>query len=777
MKCKACGFEFEEGIFCPECGTKFEVNEAISVQEEAIEENSNDSVISTDDNLGAIKEKEDVETQKLQSKNEAKTENEQIESLSNLEASEEPVQDAENLSNDNNDESILDNSEKNIGDGSIHNIISDENRHSVSENIIVNGAANEDNGDETSIEKQIESNVEDKIEYSYGVDSKTNTIPAKKDNQKTKKKFKFAYLTMILGIASIPLLCAFGIGFFVAVPVIIASIILLVKKTEDKVPAIVGMVCSAITVIICIIILATSMGSYIKEENLKSDIKNYINAGEYDLAYDLVLNSKLSESTKNNYYYDIFIGQGDYDKAANIWLSIYEKKSSKLDLTDEELNKVSSIYDNLSDTYKERYDAIIQAREDELIKKQEEEKAAAEQAAKEQAEKEAAEQAAKEQAAKEAAEQAAKEQAEKEAAEQAVKEQAAAEQLAKEQAEKEASEKAAQEEKNIVDNAKTLGVDLVMESDSKDYKDKYYKTEGTVEKVEEDAYLIRYLSTVNNHKQMYWAWINTSDASKRYVGENLFVVGKYYGFAKGSSAPTLNEYKVETSSKTFYSALSSKAKKVNKDVTFENLLRYGEYQEYVFVEGTVTNVFDTCINIKDFNGNYYLIFDLRVDQKVVLQGDYIYVYGQFEGIQKDGYVWPKIAWLVDGKEEDSVNTKSNNTNSSGFVGSWTCVETDRVFMTITGNENEGFSIEIIGGGGAFEYDEWYYGGQINDYGVIQAWGSWFTIYTANGDGVETGSEQHASAAEAYFYFDEFDENKLIWFDADNQTETVFKKNK
>ena len=34
MKCKNCGFEFDEGIFCPECGTKYEED----IVEEAIEE-------------------------------------------------------------------------------------------------------------------------------------------------------------------------------------------------------------------------------------------------------------------------------------------------------------------------------------------------------------------------------------------------------------------------------------------------------------------------------------------------------------------------------------------------------------------------------------------------------------------------------------------------------------------------------------------------------------------------------------------------------------------
>ena len=35
MKCNNCGFEFDEGIFCPECGTKFE-NEQVAEQKEEI---------------------------------------------------------------------------------------------------------------------------------------------------------------------------------------------------------------------------------------------------------------------------------------------------------------------------------------------------------------------------------------------------------------------------------------------------------------------------------------------------------------------------------------------------------------------------------------------------------------------------------------------------------------------------------------------------------------------------------------------------------------------
>ena len=49
MKCKNCGFEFDEGIFCPECGTKFDNNANIQHEEEQknIEDNPNEKEDST----------------------------------------------------------------------------------------------------------------------------------------------------------------------------------------------------------------------------------------------------------------------------------------------------------------------------------------------------------------------------------------------------------------------------------------------------------------------------------------------------------------------------------------------------------------------------------------------------------------------------------------------------------------------------------------------------------------------------------------------------------
>nr|MCR4695761.1 hypothetical protein [Lachnospiraceae bacterium] len=301
-----------------------------------------------------------------------------------------------------------------------------------------------------------------------------------------------------------------------------------------------------------------------------------------------------------------------------------------------------------------------------IARKEEEKRLAEEEKAKKEAEalaekeaKEAEKQAKKEakeaekQAKKEAEKQAA---AEKEAEKQAEKQakidaanNAAAEKEAKE---KEAKEQAEKAEKEKIDNAKLLGTDLFMSSHKDEYIDKYFKVEGTVEKIEENYFLVRYLSVVANHKQVCWVWIESDDISKVHIGDNVVVTAQYKekSFPSTGNTPTLLEKKVEQSSTTFFSILSSKAKVVNSDIDFDTLLRYGEYQEFVYVEGTVTNVFENCLNIRDSEGNYYLIVDDRIDTSVVLQGDYLFIYGQFEGVQKDGYVWPVIRWLVDGKD-------------------------------------------------------------------------------------------------------------------------------
>ncbi len=374
-------------------------------------------------------------------------------------------------------------------------------------------------------------------------------------------------------------------------------------------------------------------------------IKKYIDSGDIEGAKRYI--AKHYNKTNYTYYSkisDVYEAVGDYDSAAQTIIEYTEVVSDITEIPDTVLSRLEMYNDkNITDERKNSIEnKINEINVAKAEKKEAESKAAEEKAAREAAEKaEAERKVAEEKAAKEAQEKEAVLQKEAEESEAALK--------------KETEEKAIKEaeEKKIIENAQTLGVDLVMEVDDSSYEGKYFKTEGTIEVITNEngttAYLIRYLSTVSNHMRMYKAWIICNDVSDLYVGENLFVVAEYVGFADESPVPTLLQYKMDVSSDSFYSLLSQKAKVINKDVSFENLLRYSEYQEYVYFAGTVTQVYDSCINVRDDEGNYYLVIDNRVDQSVILQNDYVRIYGQFDGIQKDGYVWPIITWIIDGK--------------------------------------------------------------------------------------------------------------------------------
>ena len=448
--------------------------------------------------------------------------------------------------------------------------------------------------------------------------------------------FRMWFISLIFWLLSF----VFGLGAIVAT---ILFVIRMVKYPNFRKKALISAGIQIAFIVAITVWSVSESGKNDRAINKLLDEGKYAEAIEYvEINYD---------STEYGYYAklaEIYEKQGDYDSAVSYILKYTEIMPDITEINDNVISKLKLYKGKISsdneNAVRNRIDEIIKAK---AAKEAAEKKAAEEQAVKEAAEKKAAE----EQAAKEAAER-------KAAEEQAAEKKAAEEQAAKEAAEKKAAadaiaaEKKAKEdeEKEIEQNAQILGVDLIMESHNSVYDDKYFKTEGTIEQVDRNSYRIRYLSTVNNHRRMYKAWIITNDTSSLYVGENVFVVAKYAGFAKDSTVPTLNQYKIDKSSNSFYSVLSSKAKVVNRDITFENLLRYGKYQDYVYIEGKVSQVYETCLNIVDEYGNLYVVFDERASKNVILQGDYIKVYGSFDGIDKSGYVWPLVTWLVDGNQ-------------------------------------------------------------------------------------------------------------------------------
>ncbi len=433
----------------------------------------------------------------------------------------------------------------------------------------------------------------------------------------------------------------FFVSMFIwCIPAIVLFIIRIIKfPTKRKSAWIAVGSLLGVTIIACVLLY------FIGTADIRA-VDKLVKEQKYDEALHYV--EEHYDSKTDSYYErkaEIYEAKGDYDAAASQIIALVDNKDDITTVYSSTKEQLENYKDKCSEDTIKNIDSELASIEAAIVAKEEaEKKAAEEKAAKEAAEKEAAEKkAAEEKAAKEAAD---KEAAEKKAAEEkAAKE--AEEKAAKEAAEAEKKAKEA-EEKSIVQNAQTLGVDLVMESHNSSYEGKYFKTEGTIEEIKGNAYRIRYLSTVANHKRMYKLWINSSDTSNLYEGENVTVVGQYVGFAEGSSVPTIEEYKIDKSTDVFYSTLSQKAKVINRDISFDNLLRYGEYQEFLYVEGTVTYVYDSNFNIDDEYGNSYIIFDHRANPGVLLQGDYVRIYGQFEGIKKSGYVWPRITWLVDG---------------------------------------------------------------------------------------------------------------------------------
>jgi hypothetical protein len=423
------------------------------------------------------------------------------------------------------------------------------------------------------------------------------------------------------------------------IPGFILFIIRIVKFPERRKGACIGLV--AYVAIWSILVAYFVYDSGKDQREIEKLVKN----GEYENAINYIE----EHYNKDTYTYysalaDVYEEKGDYDNAALSVLSFVDTFDELNAVNDSVISDLDEYKTRVSDDVKKKIDtselAIEQAKAA-AQKKAAEEKAAQEATKKKEAEEKAAKEAAEKKAAEEKA---AKEASEKQAA---LEKKEAEEKAAREKAEKEEAQRKAAEEKNVIDNARKLGVDLVMESHNSAYEDKYFKTEGTVDTVKENAYLVRYLSTVANHKKMYKVWVLSQNTGQVYVGENIVVVGEYVGFAEDSSVPTIKEYKLDKSASSFYDSISNKAKIVNWDISFEDLLRYGEYQEYVYVEGEVFQVYENCLNMRDEYGNKYVIFDKRVNQTVILQGDYIRVYGSFDGIDKEGYVWPLISWLVD----------------------------------------------------------------------------------------------------------------------------------
>ena len=91
-----------------------------------------------------------------------------------------------------------------------------------------------------------------------------------------KEKIGFAIASLILGILSI-ICCCFGLGWITAIPGVILGIVTVVKKYAGKGCAIAGIICSALAIVLSIVMLiwtiaaGTSLMDYVEDYSYSSD--------------------------------------------------------------------------------------------------------------------------------------------------------------------------------------------------------------------------------------------------------------------------------------------------------------------------------------------------------------------------------------------------------------------------------------------------------------------------------------------------------------------------
>lgn len=91
-----------------------------------------------------------------------------------------------------------------------------------------------------------------------------------------KKMIGFAIASLVLGILSI-ICCCFGLGWITAIPGVILGIVTIAKKYAGKGCAIAGIICSALAIVLSIVMLIWTMAAgsslmdYIEDYSYSSD--------------------------------------------------------------------------------------------------------------------------------------------------------------------------------------------------------------------------------------------------------------------------------------------------------------------------------------------------------------------------------------------------------------------------------------------------------------------------------------------------------------------------
>lgn len=432
---------------------------------------------------------------------------------------------------------------------------------------------------------------------------------------KEKNRSGLSISSIVLGIVALLSGCIV-VGIVPAIAGLVVGFIALTKKDKR---AIWGIICSAIGFLIAASILVWAISDISKEVKLKDLIKN----GEYEAALEMMNSNNFSSATEKQCYYDIYVGQEKYDDAFQIiFADIEDDYDNILSVSDITIDKLKSIYENVSTENKEKFDqfekdrdALIQEKaEQEAKEKAEAEKAKVENEAKEKAEKEAAEKEKAEQEAKKKAEKEAKEKAEAEAKEKAERE---ATELAEKKAQEEAelAKKKAQEEADKQDKKQYgLTLDEFIEVLSS-YSDPPSEVES--EELLREYYQECFDEWKNDPNHFGWkkdsnGWYYEEPIDKFDI-ESMAVFGSYKDFMRYEQ-DYLGQYVVIV---VKIGSESSDNEYICNDTTY-----YPDFNQYM------TNS-DTII-IRD--ERYY-------DDIKWLEGDYIRIYGKFMGVETRSFVY------------------------------------------------------------------------------------------------------------------------------------------
>lgn len=295
IKCLKCGFEFDEGVFCPMCGTKHDSDKTIEPDSATTASKESQS------------EKQAVETPTYESAKQKTTDEEK---------------------KDDNESTIVGESKNTtVEKGSEDSVVSDSFKD------LSHSAETSDNHNK--------SNENDSRKITQKVEDKLNGL---------NEKNAMSLAVLILGILSLPL-CMAGIGVIPAIIAIILGIIDKNKNGKNKKTS-VGMVCSIITIVLTIIMVIVIVYA-IKEESKRD---NLLETGQYSEALQYM---DKHYTGSESHYYQAYVGLEQYDEAANYLLDKANKKTSNDELLkwDKEYgDKLNDIYDKVSDPVQLRID-------------------------------------------------------------------------------------------------------------------------------------------------------------------------------------------------------------------------------------------------------------------------------------------------------------------------------------------------------------------------------------------------------------------------------------